>query len=129
MALYDISTGLLPANPLALSPREQNRVDRAAAQFELTEAEFRRVVDAPADRRESMMLGRLAEFDDNRRQILGVHGSLPGGIAYKQFWADWNANSAENVARVWAAFDRAADRFSSPEYIAAVRVTYGMAVS
>jgi hypothetical protein len=111
--LYDTSSGLVSADPFAPSRREQSRADCAADCFDLTEREYRAVLAIPAARREAVLLRRLAEFDDHRRQIIGVFGSLPGGVAYNKFWADWNANAAENAARVWAAFDRAAAAFGS----------------
>ena len=105
---YYPSTGLVSSDPYALSRIEQNRADCAAEQFELTATEFSRLTNAPRDRQELWLETRIAEFDENRRQIIGVYGSLPGGVAYEAFCADWRANREAHIARAWAAYDRAA---------------------
>ena len=57
-------------------------------------------------------MNRLGEFDGNRRQIIGVWGSI-GGAGERRFWAEWHANRTDNLARAWEAFNRAELAFGS----------------
>ena len=110
-ATFDPSVGLVSADPIAPSVLEQNRADRAAERFDLTEREYRRIANASRDAQEWWLLQRLGGFDSNRREVLGVWGAL-SSVAMHKFWADWNADIENHKARAWAAFDRAEGAFS-----------------
>lgn len=110
--LFDTSVGLVSADPLAPSLREQTSADRAAERFELTEREYRKIANASRDAQEWFLTERIGAFDFNRRAVIGVWGSLSSAAAYK-FWDDWHADIENHKARAWAAFERASAAFGS----------------
>ena len=90
---------------------ERKKADAAAARFEITDEQYDMLMAANEWQREHWLWTRLRQFDDARRSVIGVRGSIMGQGA-ADFWAEWDANKDANLQRAWDALDRAGKRIS-----------------
>lgn len=89
---------------------DEARRNRTADRFELTGAQYNALVAGDSGFLAMNLEKLIRAFDFDRRQIIGVPGSLaPSGM--RRWHEQWDAQRDQHMKRAWAAFYRADDRW------------------